>query len=852
VSDAPADLPTRVPRWTFLALAVVAAVALWLLDTHQPAPWPEAATAWFAQVRASTPSTLLVDRLNVPMTPDLPMASALILLALGGLVLAVMLDAGVPTVLALATSAGVMATRSAWSSVTVGADGAPLVGVAFVVLAVSRPRLRWPALATLLATAPWLGLMALPAIVTRQRTLRARLTAVTLVAIAIVAVLGWLSWRAVQSMACGEATLLAHAVAQTLVPGLTARASSWFALRQATAIVLGDVHVFGVALAAYGLVASSGHRPLRRATIAALVLAVGGVASGLLPPALAAAALLSWWAPWAALGALDVVAHVPVHQRRLAMICAVTAAVVIPSLRHATVVAGPWVAGMPRVTAGAAADLRGTIVSDDSVALRRWRLAGGSGIPADGPTIEACLARGRSLSAVGPAIRQVEDLGFTLHERPLLVPMAAVLSDLRADQLVALALSDAALPYLGPAGVDALGRLGMDRAAMRVTTSVAALARTDVGGQVEAGRHGTAIELRTADFAGGRQLVTPVSIEATTGHVAIDTPPHALVSGTAAAIAVFDRTQEIVLRSAARLSPGLPVSLGTMARWSHATLSGSPSCVAGAQPWLELTGVARVSASIAAATPRRPLVAYVASAERPRPQVSGLPLHPVRPEWTLEVFDPSSTTDRASLAARARADDFAAAASRPAVFWTRLEVGPRDRWHEPRVTLVAGTDGDWWVAPPGASGATTRTACRLTSAGERLLLGQYGAVDDESTREIDVWAFRGWHAPERLAGGVVHQWSAQPDASIGFRLAEPVDVVLALDAAAGRGALRLAVNGSVVHDGWSGSGRLPIPARLLRTGENMLTLSVPEVMHAPRDPRGLGVLVRQLRLITAR
>jgi hypothetical protein len=508
---------------------------------------------------------------------------------------------------------------------------------------------------------------------------------------------------------------------------------------------------------------------------------------------------------------------------------------------------------MPRITSAAAATLRGTsIVSDDPTSLRRWRSTGGSAIPADSPTLEACLARGHSLSAVGPAMQHVEHLAFTLHERPLVVPMASVLTDLRRDQLVAVALSDAALPYLGPVGMASFGRLGVDRGRIAVTTSLAALVRTDIGGQVQVDRHSASVDAQIGAEIGGRQLVTPISVAASGDGVAIGTPPFALVSGKAAALAVFDRTEEVVLRSAAGVSPGLPVSLGTMPAWSHATIAPGPACVGGSQPWLQVTGAARVSASMAGASPGRPLVAYVATAERPRPRVSGLPLQPASNETMIEIADPSDVAARGRLAEQARLDGVDLAARRPGMFWTRVVVGPRDPWHEPRATLAAGTVGDWWIAPPGARGASTRSACRLTASGDRLLLGQYGAVDDDSTREIEVWAFPGWHVPERVARGVVQQWSAQAEASVGFWLAHPVDLVLALDAAPGRGTLRLSVNGAELHHGWSGAGRLDIPAGLLRTGENVLTLSVPDVVRPPRDPRSLGVLVRQLRLITAR
>ena len=126
-----------------MALVVVSTAALWCLDTHQPPPWPEAATPWFAQLRALAAPAWIVDRANAfTITPDLPLASAAIVIALGALVLAATRAIGVPPLLALATALGIMTTRSVWSTVTSGADALWIAAIAGVVLVAARDRHR--------------------------------------------------------------------------------------------------------------------------------------------------------------------------------------------------------------------------------------------------------------------------------------------------------------------------------------------------------------------------------------------------------------------------------------------------------------------------------------------------------------------------------------------------------------------------------------------------------------------------------------------------------------------------------------------------------------------------------------
>ena len=856
MSNALPDLSSRQSRWPLVALVVVSTAALWCLDTHQPPPWPEAATPWFAQLRALAAPAWIVDRANAfTITPDLPLASAAIVIALGALVLAATRAIGVPPLLALATALGIMTTRSVWSTVTSGADALWMAAIAGVVLAAARDRHRsLPALSlmALIVVAPWLVWLALPVAFVLSRSGRARLAVPAAVVTGAACLLALTTWRALGAIACADDGLWRHAVLDVALPGISAQASSWIALRQAVAVGVGDVHLFGVALAVFGgIVAEPAQRRLRQATLAWVGASMLAVAAGLLPPALAAAAQLPWWAPWSAVGALAVVARVPARQQRLAMAFMVVASAGLPLLRHATVVPGPWVSGEPALLRATAPTWRGMwLASEESTATRRWRAAGIDTVPADAFTLTACLKDGRRIAAIGPALRHVEQHGFLLQERPVRAPLAALLGDVRRDQLVALGLSGPSLSYLGSAGLTALARLGLDRGSIHVGTSLAALTRTDVGGLVEVARDGTEIELRTGDSVAGRQLVDSLTVHAHNDRSGIDSPPRQVASGTVAAIAVFDRAQEILLRAAGDKAPGLPFSLVTLNGWQHATVSGPADCASGSAPWLDLHAAARIGVPLAAASPRRPLVAYVASAQRPRPAVSGLPIHPVWHEWDIEVFDPGAPAQAAAVAARAREDGLDAVAQQPSAWWARIAVRPRDPWHLTTATLVAGTPGDWWVQPAGSQRAWDRSVCRLAASGERLLFGQYGAVDDDSPREVNVWAAGGWHAPERIHN-TVHQWSAQPAATVGFHLGAPADLVLAMDASPGSGPLTVAVNGTVLVADWQVAGRVEIPAARLRTGENILTLSVADVVRTERDPRPLGVLVRQLRLLRA-
>jgi hypothetical protein len=127
VPPSPALTPLRMPRWPFPILLTLIVVGSWALDTRQPMPWPEAATPWFTQVRALAPATWGMDRVNAQaaLTPDVPLGSLLVLLAVAACTLATLLAIGVRAPLALAVALGLAATRSLWSTVSPGQDALP-------------------------------------------------------------------------------------------------------------------------------------------------------------------------------------------------------------------------------------------------------------------------------------------------------------------------------------------------------------------------------------------------------------------------------------------------------------------------------------------------------------------------------------------------------------------------------------------------------------------------------------------------------------------------------------------------------------------------------------------------------
>ena len=878
VPESPPIAPLRRSTWPYLALVGLVSAGLFALDDHRPLPWPDAAAPWFEYVRAVSPGARGIDRLNAlaVVTPDLPLASAMVLLALGASSLATLRVLGVPPWLALAVAGGSVAIRSIWSTAAPGTDALPMLLVSLGVLRTARPaRDRWlrvaPYATALLA--PAAAVLTLPAVVGhRTRRLGRAVTTASVVAI-VLAVQALLAWHASTAIACLPPSAWPAALADVWRPGLSADASAWIALRQWTAVLVGDVHLFGVLGAAYGLGTAASARttgttgahgmldraPLRRATVVAVLLSAAAVGTGVLPPALGAALLLPWWTPWFGLGLAALVARAEGRQRHVVAVLAASTAVALPLLRHAVVMPGPWVTGMPGTTRAAIDGLGGGVITiDDMTAARRLHAAGAATVPTDPVTVAACVATGTQVSALGATVTSIEHSGFAIDDEPLRAAMADVLRDVRADQLVALAVAPSSLPWIGVQGMSILERLDVRRQQIQATTALALVARTDDGGRVAAQRDAAELGVRIGDDVAGRRLVRPLTVSAHLGEAVIDNPPRRIAIGAYGALAVFDRSQDVAFRAAMAAAPGLPVALSTHASWRRAVVSGQPHCVRVDTTWTALPGtMARLSVPIAAASSRRPAIVYMASDDRPQPDVRGLASDPAHGDVVITSFDTREPAEAAQLKLDAARDGLPPTTLPHGRWIARVAIAPRDAWHPSQVAVSSGLASAAWAIRLAGGGwrASTSDVCRMDAAGERLFHGHVGAVDDDTPHEIALRVLEGWHRPERLQGQV-HQWTSRPRASVGFRSVRPSDLVLAMDAEAattGHGPQQLSVliNGQILVADWRGPRRVEVPASVLRTGENTLSLEVPEVVQPPRDPRALGVLVRQLRLIDA-
>jgi hypothetical protein len=862
VSPSPPLTPVRPPWWPFSLLLILVVAGAWALDTRQPAPWPDAATPWFTQLRALAPATWVVDRLNAraALTPDLPLGSMLVVLGVAACTLVTLLALEVRGALALAVSLGLAATRSLWSTVTPGQDALPVAIVACAVVALAWPAARRLAAAAtalgVLLVAPsaaWLAAPAVAALPLAWRHRSASVVGVIALSLGLQVVLLRQVWGGVACLAPSEWPV---ALAEVLRPGTSADASPWLAVRQAFAVLEGDVHAFGLGVALLGLARASGRTgPLRLATAMAAALAGPAVATGALPPSHAAALLLPWWAAWFGWGLAALIGDTSGRARPLATVFGVVLALATPVLRHATVVPDPWTAGMPAVAQAVAGTWRGGVVaSEDEALTRRLRLAGATVVPADAATLDRCVASGRPVYAFGATVPRVESLGYRIVERPLHAPLAAVLHDLRSDQLVALALSPSALTWAGPAGTAAIARLAPIPPYAQSSPAMGVVARTDRGGLVRTGRQGLDLSVPAGEPLGGRRVFEPISVSAREGEVSVHSAADRLAAGQYAALAVVDRGHSIRLRAVGTPAPGLPIPLMRLPDWRHVDVTGAASCVAAARRWTPLPGSGRrVSVPTAGASSARPLLLYVAAAAVPTVGVAGLAAPSAWPPWTADVFDTQDAADRSRLEALATQDDVPAAL-RPRARWVaRVMVAPRDPWQADRVVVSAGTPPEAWIVRLAAAGRrpATSAACALAAEGDRLLLGQYGPIDDDTAREVPVTALDGWLPAESLHGQV-SQWTARPVATAAFRVDAPMPLTVVMDAmGAGGQAVLVRLNDRVLRPDWQGAWRMEVPADAVRPGENTLSVAVGRVLQPDGVAREVGVQIRQLRVLRA-
>jgi hypothetical protein len=496
------------------------------------------------------------------------------------------------------------------------------------------------------------------------------------------------------------------------------------------------------------------------------------------------------------------------------------------------------------------------VASDDERLTRRLRLVGAATVPADARTLAACVASGRDVFAIGPTVARVQQMGHHVIERPLQPTLAAVLRDVRAKQLVALAMAPGAISWAGPAGLSALARLGLPRDTP-ASTAIGIVGRTDRGSDVRTGRQGVDVAWREGDVIGGRELLAPVSVGAHEDHTRVDSVPMQLATGRNAAIAVFDRGQEPALRGVASAAPGLPIGLTHQADWRSVIVRGQPRCVAASTSWTVLpASMPSLSVPVRGASAGTPALVLLGSEAQPQVAVDGLAIDPTWAASPVTVFDRQSPEGASRLRDMQHADDVISLPSLAGRWIARIELRPRGVWHAARTVVTPGVVPAGWLVRLAANGADPANVqvCAVTTAA-RMLLGKGGVVDDETSREIAVEPSLGWHAPER-AGPEVFQWSASRTATATFALDRPSAVDLVMDAMAastptGRQPLSVRVNDVVVSTDWPGANRVTLPMAALRAGTNTITLSVPQAVQPGRDTRSLGVLLRQLRLIEA-
>jgi hypothetical protein len=861
VSAAPPVIAAPLRRSPFLLLPILVLAALWLLDSHQPAAWPDAATPWFAEVRALSPATWALDRLNTHarLAPDVPVGSALVLVATIVCSFATLVAIDVPALLAIAIAIGLAATRTLWSTAAPGHDALPVATVAFAVALLTRrsgPRSSALAALATVTLSPPTAWLVLPASLASGTSARWRLGLAVGVIVAAIAAPVFVLHAAWTQTGCLPPAMWTSAITEVLRPGLSADASPWLAIRQAAAVFAGDVHLFGIGVAAFGLTYQLPCAPrLRAATIAAVAVALVVVGAGLLPPAFTAGLLLPWWAPWFGVG-LSALVRLTGHGRpRLALACAIVFAACLPPLRHATVVPGPWRIGMPATTRAVSPTGHGGLVASDDAALtRRLRLVGATTVPADGATLDACVASGRDVFAIGPVVSRVQHLGHRVVEHPLRPSLAALVQDMRADQVVALAIAPGAISWAGPGGFTTLARLGVPRDTS-ATTAIGIVARTDRGGEVRTGRQGIDLTWREGDDIAGYQLQQPIAVGAHDGDTSVSSPPITLARGRHASIAIFDRGSEPVLRGVGLAEPGLPITLANQWDWRDVLVRGRGRCVAASRAWTTPpASMSRLSVPVIGATPANPALVLLASDAPPQVTIDGLPAGAPADAARITVFDRQSPADASRLRETQRGDGVDGEQMPSGRWIARIELRAHRTSPAPRAAVTPGVVPAGWLVRLASPGSRTANVavCEIV-AGERMLLGQSGVVDDETALETTVAEGYGWHEPERVHGSVF-QWSASPTATATFTLERPTPVVLALDATgasppAGRQALTVRVNDHVVSADWPGADRATIPGEALRAGLNTITLSVSQTVQPGRDARTLGVLVRQLRVI---
>ena len=373
-------------------------------------------------------------------------------------------------------------------------------------------------------------------------------------------------------------------------------------------------------------------------------------------------------------------------------------------------------------------------------------------------------------------VSRVQELGHRVIERPLRPSLAAVIQDVRANQLVALAHGAARSRGRVRRG-SRPSRGSASRATRRRARRSASSARTERGGDVRTGRQGIDVTWHEGDVVAGYQLLAPVSVGAHDDDARVDSAPIAPGRGSPGGHRdLRSRSRHRCCAASGSAAPGLPIALTSQADWRHALVRDQPRCV---EASTALDRASRVDVPTVRPGERggaraNPAIVLLGSDARAEVAIDGL-------AGRAAAGGLSGRRVRSAVACRCAPPARDAAAGRdppgPVTSWAMgcpNRTPPAGPWHAVRASITPSVVPAGWLVRLASAGSRPANVavCEIV-AGERMLLGQSGVVDDETALEVAVSEGHGWHAPERVRRDVF-QWSAAATATATFVLERPV------------------------------------------------------------------------------
>ncbi len=507
----------------------------------------------------------------LPLGPDVA-AGALLVLVLAAAVVASWARAlDVPPILAAAIGLGATLLRLPWSSQAPGRDACLLLGALIVVRAVASPPGRttiWLARLTALSLVvhlPSAAVVMVPALLLLPSSRRGRwLWATGVVTAASLAAVG-LVRTVVAADACLSPDAGSAWLAAAVRPGLAAEAGALATLRQALVTLAAEVHLFGLAAAAWAMWhAGDGHPALRRLTGVWVFVVLLAATAGLLPLHAFVMSMLAAWMPWFALACRELWRYAEGRWAMVGRLAVVGLALVLPIGRSAVYVPSPLVAATPHVQryVHAAAD-DSLLATLDVAAARQAHAAGRTLVPAAAAWASACTAAGRLVIAQGAASHALRAEGLLVVDHPVAVPLQEIGRDLRPGAVVALGVTADGMRWLRPVDHPGLLALGINGERVRRRESLAVAGQAPLlprGGDGTRSVHASHVVLESTDD--GLDLWHALDVTTAADEVVIRTGRDVVsVHAATAAFALFDREEAPVLRGTATQAPGLPTTV---------------------------------------------------------------------------------------------------------------------------------------------------------------------------------------------------------------------------------------------------------------------------------------------------